>query len=66
MKYERIRPETHTGAGYGNTYRFRVTHPDGMVVLSTCERDAAYDYALHGLPVPVELAGPYDGYGHKV
>ena len=61
--YERISPVTHGGAGNGNTYHFKVT-VGRLVTVSTCERDVAYNFTCRGLPVPEELQGPYDTFGH--
>lgn len=74
VSFAAIAPETHGGAGNGNTYRFRVDReiecgrPGSGVwvscpVLAACERDVARDFERAGQPVPPELAGPYDGYG---
>jgi len=62
---EKIEPITIGGAGYGNTYRFKVTRGT-LTTLSSCERDVAYGYQLANMPVPEEFQGPYDGYGRKI
>jgi hypothetical protein len=75
VSYTPIATETHGGAGYGNTYRFRVSREVecGLLgsgiwvaqhVLSSCERDVAQNFASAGQPIPAELQGPYDCYGH--
>lgn len=75
VSYTPIVAETHGGAGFGNTYRFRVCRevecgPLGsgiwvaQTVLSSCERDVAKDFERASQPIPAELQGPYDCYGH--
>ena len=66
ISYERITPVMHGGGGYGNTYRFRVEYDNGVTCLSTCERDVASGLSQAGLPIPAELSGPYDIYGHPL
>lgn len=62
---EAISPITIGGAGYSNTYRFRVTR-DGMTVLVSCVRDVAGYFERDGIPVPPKFQGPYDSYGRKI
>ena len=66
VSYEKISPFSIGGGGYGNTYRFRCTYDNDVDTISTCERDVASSFKYAGLPVPVELAGPYDCYGHRI
>ena len=63
ITYKRIEPITFGGAGNGNTYRYEVREGD-MVTIASSARDVASAYFWAGLPVPEELQGPYDGYGH--
>jgi len=65
ITYERIEPYTIGGAGYGNTYRFEVREGN-VVTHAASERDVASKYKWAGLPVPAELQGPYECYGHKI
>lgn len=65
ITYKRIEPVTFGGAGNGNTYRFEVCQDD-MVTIAASERDVARSFFWAGLPIPAELEGPYDNYGHKV
>lgn len=65
ITYKRITPITIGGAGNGNTYHFEVRKGD-LVTIAACERDVAQKYRWAGLPVPIEIDGPYDSYGHKI
>jgi hypothetical protein len=68
VTYKSIAPIT---LGCGNTHRYEVTMTDStngssFCVHSTCERDVAENFKQAGMPVPAELEGPYDGYGHRI
>jgi len=61
ITYKRIEKTTV----HGYSYHFEVTKGD-LVTLASSERDVASSFRWAGLEVPIELQGPYDGYGHKI
>ena len=61
ITYKRIEKTT----AYGYSYYFEVTKGD-LVTLASSERDVASSFRWSGLEVPIEIQGPYDGYGRKI
>lgn len=75
VSHRRIDTVAIGGAGNGNSYNYEVTREldngdeaGGLFPITTLahgERDVASAYEYAGLPIPAELAGPYDCYGRN-